>query len=144
MVMSSTFGDPAAFGPGPDHARAAASRQVRAAIARVHGHLANTWDVVLSKDDAASDAHSKAVRIMAALKELAMAALAMMAAAAELIPHLEQPQADELHKEVKAFANELFVGLNEILAQSSIFIAMVEMPHPYISEKFAELAKIQD
>jgi hypothetical protein len=154
MVMSSTFGDPAGFGPGPDHARAAASRQLRAAIARVHGHLANMRDVVLSKDDAASDAHSKAVRIMAALirstelasraKELAMAALAMMAAAAELIPHLEQPQADELRKEVKAFANELFVGLNEILARSSIFVAMVEMPYPYISEKFAELAKIQD
>jgi hypothetical protein len=154
MVMSSTFGDPAAFGPGPDHARAAASRQLRAAIARVHGHLANMRDVVLSKDDAASDAHSKAVGIMAALirstelasraKELAMAALAMMAAAAELIPHLEQPQADELCKEVKAFANGLFVGLNEILAQGSILIATVEMPHPYISEKFAELAKIQD
>jgi hypothetical protein len=161
MVMSSTFGDPAAFAPGPDHARAAASRQLRAAIARVHGHLANMRDFVLSKDDAASGAHSKAVRIMAAMirskelasraKESAMAALAMMAAAAELIPHLEQPQADELLKEVKAFANELFVGLNElfvglneILARSSIFVAMVEMPYPYISEKFAELAKIQD
>jgi hypothetical protein len=79
-----------------------------------------------------------------------------MDAAAEVMPHMEQCQADELRKEVKACVKELFVGLNEagvnelfirmnmVLAQTGILIAMLEMPRRYLCENLAKLAKIQD
>jgi hypothetical protein len=126
MAVSSTSGDPDAFGRGPEHARQPAAcrqmRRLKAVLIRV----------------------KRVAAILNMAEEVVMTARAMVVAAAEAIPHLEQRQADELRKEVKAGVNELFVGLSEILAQTSILIAMLEMPQRYLCEKFAKLAKIQD
>ena len=138
MAVSSTSGAPDAFGRGPEHARQpAACRQMR----RLKAVLIRVKRVA-------------AILIMA--EEVVMTARAMVVAAAEAIPHLEQREADELRKEVKACVKELFVGLNEagmnelfvgvnvVLAQTSILIAMLEMPRRYLCENLAKLAKIQD
>jgi hypothetical protein len=128
MAMSSTSGRPAAFGQDPDHARQAAARRQKRLLSRLKADLIRAERVA-------------AVLIRA--RELAMTARAILVAAAEVIPHLEQRQADELRKKVKTWVNELFVGLNEILAQGSMLIAMLKVPHRYLCEKLAKLAKIQ-
>jgi hypothetical protein len=92
---------------------------------------------MLSDHDAAEAALTMAITRTEASRAIILRAAAIM-------PQLEQRQADELRNEVKSCMNELIPHLIDAIAEVSTLVAMRRMPHRYLCEEFAKLAKIQD
>lgn len=127
MPMSSTPGDPAAFGPPTP-----------------------CCVPMLSNDDAATDAQSRIDAAKTVLEALSRTAKmvevirALILRAEAIMPQLEQRQADELRNEVRSCINNgVMPHLNDIVAEATKVLATLKIPLGYLCEEFAKLAKIQ-